>query len=96
MNTSAILDETILDGNIPVLQPIPKVIAKSMQKVKDLGNWSLDYIPLKSKVVDEALESFKNIIKKLYNKRDFIPIERVKMCVEEICDAVSNRRKRWV
>ena len=96
MNTSAILDETILDGNIPVLQPIPQFIAKNIQKVQDLGNWSLDYIPLKPKVVDEALESFKNLIKNLYNKRAFIPIERVKIYVEEICDAVSNRRKRWV
>ena len=30
----------------------------------------LDYIPPKPKVVDEALESFKNLIIKLYNKRD--------------------------
>ena len=73
MNTSAIFDETILDGNIPVLQPIQKFIAKSMQKVKDLGNWSLDYILLEPKVVDEALESFQNLIKKMYNKRDFVP-----------------------
>ena len=29
-----------------------------------------DYIPPKSNVVDEDLESFKNLIKKLYNKRD--------------------------
>ena len=38
--------------------------------IKDFGNWLLDYIPSKRKVVDEALESFKNLIKKLYNKRD--------------------------
>ena len=30
----------------------------------------LDYIPPKPKVVDEALESFKNRIKELYSKRD--------------------------
>ena len=29
-----------------------------------------DYIPPKPKVVDEDLESFKNLIKILYNKRD--------------------------
>ena len=67
MNTSAILDELILDDNIPVLQPTPKFIAKSMQKIKDFGNWLLDYIPPKPKVADEALESF---IKKLYNNRE--------------------------
>ena len=33
------------------------------------GNWLLDYIPPKPKVVDEALESFKNLIKKLYNNK---------------------------
>ena len=41
-----------------------------MQKIKDFGNWLLDYIPPKPKVVDEASKSFKNLIKKLYNKRD--------------------------
>ena len=30
----------------------------------------MDYIPPKPKVVDEALESFQNLIKKLYNNRD--------------------------
>ena len=41
-----------------------------MQKIKDFGNWLLDYISPKSKVVDEALESFKNLIKILHNKRE--------------------------
>ena len=52
-----------LYDNAPVLQPKPKFIAKSMQKIKDFGNWLVDYIPPKPKVVDEALELFKNIIK---------------------------------
>ena len=67
VNISAILDDQILDDNTPVLQPTPKFIARSMQKIKDFGNWMLDYIPPKLKVVDEALESFKNRMKKLYN-----------------------------
>ena len=70
MNTSAILDDPILDDTTPVLQPTPKFIPKGMQTIKDFVNWLLDYIPPKPKVVDEALESFKNLIKKLYNKRD--------------------------
>ena len=70
VNTSSILHESIPDDNTPVLQPIPKFIAKSMQKIKDFGNWLLDYIPAKPKVVDEALESFKNLMRSLYNKRD--------------------------
>ena len=62
VNTSAIPDEPILDDNAPVLQPTQKFIAKSIQKIKDFGNWLLDYIPLKPKVVEEAFKSFKNLI----------------------------------
>ena len=72
MNTSAILDEPILDDHTPVLQPTPKFIAKTMQKIKDFGRWLLDYTPPKPKVVDEALESFKNLTKELYNKREIL------------------------
>ena len=41
VNTSAILDDPILDDNTPVLQPTPKFIAKSMQKIKYfvIGYW---------------------------------------------------------
>ena len=63
VNTSAILDDPIPDHNTPVIQPTPKFIANSMQKIKAFGNWLLNYIPPKSKVVDEALESFKNLLK---------------------------------
>ena len=41
-----------------------------MQKIKDFGEWLLNYILPKPKVVDKVLESFKNKIKKLYEKRD--------------------------
>ena len=41
-----------------------------MQNIKDFGNWMLHYIPPKTNVIDEALESFKNITRKLYKKRD--------------------------
>ena len=41
-----------------------------MQKTKDFGEWLLNYIPPKPKVVDKVLESFKNKIKKMYEKRD--------------------------
>ena len=41
VNTSAILDDPILDDKTPVLQPTPSFIAKSIQKIKDLviGCW---------------------------------------------------------
>ena len=41
-----------------------------MQKIQDFGNWLLNYIPPKPKVVDKLLESFKNKIKIMYEKRD--------------------------
>ena len=95
VNISAILDGPILDDNTQLLKPTQKFIAKSKQKIKDCWNWLLDYIPPKPKVVDEALESFKNLIKKLYNKRrHFLPIERVKICMEKVCNTVLNRWKR--
>ena len=62
VNTSAILDDPILNDKTPVLQPTPIFIAKSIQTIKDFGDWLLDYIPPKRKVVDEALESFKDLV----------------------------------
>ena len=64
VNTSAILDDLILDDKTPVLQPTQNFIAKSIQKIKDFGEWLLDYILPKPKVVGEALESFKNLVTK--------------------------------
>ena len=71
VNTSAILMEPILDDNTPLLHPTPKFIAKSMQKIKDLGNWLLNYIPPKPKVVDKALESFKNLVENRTTREKF-------------------------
>ena len=63
MNTSAILDQQILDDNTPALKPTQKFFAKSVQKIKDCWNWLLDYIAPKPKVIDEDLESLKNKLK---------------------------------
>ena len=52
------------------MQNTKQFFTKGMQKIKDFGEWLLNYIPPKPKVVDKMLESFKNKIKKLYNKRD--------------------------
>ena len=38
--------------------------------MKDFGEWLLKYIPTKPKVFDKVLESFKNKIRKMYEKRD--------------------------
>ena len=73
--TSSIFDESIPNDSARVLQPthwrpsniatkdkpsIKNFITKGMQKIKDFGEWLLNYIPPKSKVVDKVLESFKN------------------------------------
>ena len=95
VNISPIHDEPILDYKTPVLQPTTNFIAKSIQKINDLGNWLLDYKPPKPKVVDEALESFRNLIKTFVQQdRHFLSMWRVKICVEKVCDTISNRRKR--
>ena len=74
---SNIFDESIPNDPTPVLQPIPwrpsnattkakqytkKFFTKGMQKIKDLGEWLLNYIPPKLKMVDKVLESLKNKI----------------------------------
>ena len=43
----------------------------SMQKITDFGEWLLNYIPPKPKVVDKVLESIKNKIKKIM-KREIV------------------------
>ena len=67
---SNIFDELIPNDLTPVLQPPPwrpsNVTTKDKQnikqKIKDFGEWLLNYIPRKPKVVDKVLESFKNKI----------------------------------
>ena len=75
---SNIFDEPIPNDPTPVLQPAPwrpsNVTTKDKQnikqKIKDFGEWLLNYIPPKPKVIDKVLESFKNKIKKMYEKMD--------------------------
>ena len=75
---SNIFDEPIQNDRTSVLHPTPwrssnvTTIDKQniKQKIKDFGEWLLNYIPPKPKVVDQVLESFKNKIKKLYEKRN--------------------------
>ena len=84
MNTSATLDEPILDDKSPVLQPTPSFIVKSIQKIKDFGNWLLDYIPPNPKVVDDALESFKNLIKKLFKRDTSFQLKESKSALKKV------------
>ena len=52
------------------MQTTTNFYTKGMQKIKDFGNWLLNYIPSKPKVVDKVPESFKNQIIKMYENRD--------------------------
>ena len=68
-----------------------------MQKIKDFGEWLLNYIPPKPKVVDKVLESFKTKFKKKYENRDslFQPTQ-TKSALKNFCDLVSNKRMKWL
>ena len=52
------------------MQKTTNFFTKGMQNIKDFGEWLLNYIILKPKVFDKVLESFKNKIKKIYEKSD--------------------------
>ena len=68
---SKIFDEPIPNDSTSILQSTPwrlsNVTTKDKQnikqRIKDFGEWLLNYLPQKSKVVDKVLESFKNKIK---------------------------------
>ena len=97
VNTNAILDQPILDDKSPVLQSTQQFIAKSIQKNKDCWNWILDYIPPKPKVVDESLESLKNLTKKLYNKRDTsFPMKESKSALKQFAIQYRIHGKDWI
>ena len=70
VNTSAILDRSILNDKLQPYNQHQISLLKPYERsnILVIGCW-ITYIK-KLKVVDEALESFKNLIKKLYNKRD--------------------------
>ena len=53
------------------MQKTKYFFTKGMQKIKDFGEWLLNYIPPKPKLVDTVLESFKNKIKK-FMKREIL------------------------
>ena len=103
--TINICDESIPTEPTPVLQPTPcrpskiamqdkqniqNFITKGMQNINDFGEWLLNYITPKPKVLHKVLESFK---KKCTKRRD---TNTVQICFEELCDTVSNKRIKWI
>ena len=61
------------------------------QKIKDFGEWLLNYIPPKPKVVDTVLESFKTKLKKFMKREILCSNHHNPGCFEELCDSVSNK-----
>ena len=53
------------------MQETKKLFTMGIQKIKDFGEWLLNCIPPKPKVVDTVLESFKNKIKKNMEREIF-------------------------
>ena len=109
--TSNIFDESNSNDPTPALQPTPwrpsnialknkqnikKIITKGMQRINDFGEWLLNYITPKPKVVDKVLESFKNKTKKVRKEEYFVPTNTFQICFEELCESVSNKRIKWI
>ena len=61
-----------------------------MPKIKDFGEWLLNYIPPKRKVVHKVLESFNNTIKNVRKVGYFVLTNTVRICFEELYDSLSN------
>ena len=95
VNTSAILDDPVVDDITSVLQPAQKFIDKCIQKIKDFGKWLLDYIPPKQKVVDEAQESFKNLIKNCTRRETLYSNWKSQKLRRKVSNTVSIDGKDW-
>ena len=65
------------------MQNIKNFFSKDIQKIKDFGEWLLHYIPSNLNVVDKVLESFKNKIKKMYEKRDTLQPTQYKSALKD-------------
>ena len=50
------------------MQKTQNFFTMGMQNIKDFGEWMLNYIPPKPKLVDKVLESFKNKIEQMYER----------------------------
>ena len=67
-----------------------------MQKIKDFGEWLLNYIPPKPEVVEKVLESFKNKLKKCTKREILCSNQYSLVCFEKLCDSVTNKRMKWI
>ena len=76
------------------MQKTKKLFTMGMQKIKGFGEWLL---PPKPKVVDKVLESFKNKIKQIYEKRDslFQPTQ-TKSALKNFAIQYRYKRIKWL
>ena len=51
------------------MQKTKKFFSMGMQKIKAFGEWLLNYIPLKLKVIDKVLECLKKKMKKFMKRQ---------------------------
>ena len=68
-----LFDEDILqiglpDPMQPIQAPFPKAVSKSLEKLKQFGEWLFSYIPPKPKVLDATFNALKQKVMSLYKK----------------------------
>ena len=101
---SNIFDELIPNDPTPILQPTPwrpsNVTTNDKQNIKqnikDFGEWLLNYLQQKPKVVDKVLEYFKNKIKKCMKRGYIVSTNTIQICFEKLCDSISNKRIKLI
>ena len=71
-NVATQVKQNIKNFGAKNMQTTQNFVTNGLQKIKDFCNWLLNYIPPKPKVVDKVFESFKNKIKKIY-EREILP-----------------------
>ena len=64
-NVATNVKQNITNFTTKNMQTTQNFFNRGMQKIKDFGNWLLNYIQPKPKVVDKVLVSLKNKIKKM-------------------------------
>ena len=98
---SNIFDEPIPNDSTPALLPIPwwlsNVTTKDKQnikqKIKDFGEWLLNYIPPNQKWLTKCLSLLNTKFKKNVRKEGyFVPTNTVQICFDKVCDTVWNKR----
>ena len=76
------------------IQKISLLRVCKRSKILVIGCWIAYH--QNQKLLTKYLSLSKTKLKNLWKERYFLPIERVDICVEKICDTVSNRWIKWI